>query len=252
MVSQTSGESTTTSTVAKDEKAKEEAAETSTSVAASDPASCKYSKPVAPSQVTSNEPFDITFDTTSEYCSDRLSLKVSFSDDAVDDVRATAMLNEANRKTITLMITGTGLVTFQAFARDGAVVRKVAEFQVASVEPAKKSDADPCAAVGSDTPDLVASVKEDVLRANAVCDAAEGLEIKIRTRQGKLVFERVTGTKFENGNLRLVLDTYGYARISARHLCPGRTFCGTSAEIELERSSSDDSASSTTSTTVAS
>ncbi|NCX17925.1 MAG: hypothetical protein EBX15_04115, partial [Acidimicrobiia bacterium] len=184
VVSQTGGESTTTSTVVKDEKAEEEAAETSTSVAASDPASCKYSKPVAPSQVTANEPFDITFDSTSEDCSDRLYVVFSGFD---GEVRATAILNEANRKTITMMIMGTGLVTFQAFAADGNLRRKVAEFQVASVEPAKKSDADPCAAVGSDTPDLVASVKEDVLRANAVCDAAEGLEIKIRTRQGKLV-----------------------------------------------------------------
>ncbi|NDC11994.1 MAG: hypothetical protein EBZ88_06035, partial [Actinobacteria bacterium] len=186
MVSQTSGESTTTSTVAKDEKVKDEAAETSTSVAASDPASCKYSKPVAPAQVNANEPFDITFDTTSEDCSNRLYLVISGFD---GEVRATAILNEANRKTITMIIMGAELVTFQAFARDGGVTtRKVAEFQVASVEPAKKSDADPCAADGSDRPNLVASVKEDVLRANAVCDAAEGLEIQIRTRQGKLVF----------------------------------------------------------------
>jgi len=244
-----SPQSTTTSTVAKDEKAKEEAAETSTSVAASDPASCKYSKPVAPSQVTSNEPFDITFDTTSEYCSDRLYVVFSGFD---GEVRATAILNEGNRKTITMMILGSGLVNFHASANDRGITRKVAEFQVASVEPAKKDSVDPCAEPGSDTPDMLGTSKG--LQVSTSCDAAEGLKIQIRTRQGDLVFERVTGTKFEIGNdqIDLFLNQYGYVVIAARHLCPGRSICGSSEGVELERSSSDEDSSATTSTTVAS
>jgi hypothetical protein len=246
VISQTS---TTTSTVAKDEKAKDEAAETSTSVAAPDLASCKYSKPVAPSQVTSNEPFDITFDTTSEYCSDRLYIRYSFSTREVE-VRATAMLNEANRKTITMMIMGKGLVTFQAFARDGAVDRKVAEFQVAAVEPAKKDDVDPCGKVGvDDAPNFLGTTKG--LEVSAACDAAEGLNVQIRTRQGRLEFERYTNTKFEitNYHLDLLLKEYGAVVVTARHVCPGRPTCGVSRSEQFERSSSDDSTSSTTTTT---
>jgi hypothetical protein len=244
-----SAQSTTTSTIAEDERAEDEVADSSTSLGASDAASCKYSKPVVPSQVTANEPFDITFDTTSEYCSDRLYVVFTGFD---GEVRATAILNEGNRKTITMMILGSGLVNFHASAYDRGITRKVAEFQVASVEPAKRDSVDPCAEPGSDTPDMLGTSKG--LQVSTSCDAAEGLNIQIRTRQGDLVFERVTGTKFEIGNdqIDLFLNQYGYVVIAARHLCPGRSICGSFVGVELERSSSDEDSSATTSTTVAS
>jgi hypothetical protein len=242
-----SAQSTTTSTVAKDEKAKDEAAETSTSVAASDPASCKYSKPTAPSQVVVGEPFDFTIDSSSEDCSDRLILVASGFD---GEVRTTAILSGQKVTTFSMMIMGPGLVTFQMYHRAPTGDQKLAELQVASVEPAKKSDVDPCGELGVDEPNFLDT--SEGLEVSAACAAAERLNVQIRTRQGSLVFETytVTSLRIINAFLDLFLQDYGSVVVTARHVCLNRASCGVPRAQLFERSTSDEETATTTTTSI--
>jgi len=237
----------TTTSVAGGQNSGNNDAETSTTAAES-AALCKFSKPTAPSQVVVGEPFDITIDSSSEYCSDRLY--VVFSGFA-GEVRATAIFSGPKYKTFSMMIMGPGLVTFQMYYRAPESNRKLAEVQVASVESAKQDDVDPCGKVGVDTPNMLGT--STGLEVSAACDAADGLEIKVSNRQGDVLLKRVAPQhrQLKVTDLDYLLQRHGYLLVEARHLCSGRTHCGYWVGVELEQSSIDEKSATTTTTTVA-